>query len=226
MTTPPRHITTFLLPCLLFLAAGGLSLAFIEQGDALRFCSDNRSVLGDYFFYYGTMLGEEMTYAILTIIGLFVSYRVAIMIPLTGFVVMGLSNLLKWFFKQKRPALYFGEQGRMEEFQLVDGVYLLEGYTSFPSGHTMSGFALFALVAIIFGAKKWWISPLCLLAALTVGLSRVYLFQHFLRDVVAGAVIGVALAYLIHYLFSFRKHDRQFWMNGNILDFMKLKRLW
>ena len=61
--------------------------------------------------------------------------------------------------------------------------------TSFPSGHSATGFA----TAIVVGAAYPRLRlPLLGLAAL-VALSRVYLGMHYWSDVLAGSLLGVAI---------------------------------
>lgn len=57
---------------------------------------------------------------------------------------------------------------------------------SFPSGHTVTAFALMAALAATLPKLRWlfWI-----LAALT-GMSRIYLGLHFPLDVTCGAILG------------------------------------
>lgn len=64
-------------------------------------------------------------------------------------------------------------------------------WMSFPSGHTVTIFALCIYVALCFRHRMLSIG-LCGLA-MVVGLSRVYLLQHFMHDVGAGALIGSAI---------------------------------
>lgn len=70
------------------------------------------------------------------------------------------------------------------------------GEFSFPSGHSMSSFA--AATALFFYHKKWGIGALAL--AGLIALSRLYLYVHYPTDVLAGALIGVGLAFLSRYL--------------------------
>jgi undecaprenyl-diphosphatase len=61
---------------------------------------------------------------------------------------------------------------------------------SFPSGHTITAFA----VAVVMGHFYPELSPGLYFCALSVAASRILLGMHFLSDVVAGAVIGTLLA--------------------------------
>ena len=69
---------------------------------------------------------------------------------------------------------------------------------SFPSGHSLN--SLSAAMAIFFNNKKIGI-PAVILAVL-IGLSRLYHFVHFPTDVLAGFVLAIIVAYLIHLLFN------------------------
>jgi undecaprenyl-diphosphatase len=60
---------------------------------------------------------------------------------------------------------------------------------SFPSGHTMTAFSVALVVSYFYPGLE---APLFFLAV-SIGLSRVVLGMHFLSDVLAGAVLGVAL---------------------------------
>lgn len=61
---------------------------------------------------------------------------------------------------------------------------------SFPSGHTITAFA----VAVALGAFYPAMLPALLLCALSIAASRVLLGMHFLSDVLAGALLGTGLA--------------------------------
>lgn len=67
------------------------------------------------------------------------------------------------------------------------------GDYSFPSGHTLVSFE--GAVTVFLFNRKWGI-PALLLAVL-IGFSRMYLFVHFPTDVLAGAVLGTATAWLV-----------------------------
>lgn len=184
----------------LFLIIAGTILANIEQGQAIYYFSDRRSAFGDFFFRYATILGEEWAYGIIVIILVVLKkYRAAVWVPITGILISAISFGLKSWFKHPRPLLYFTRNGEIDDLNLVEGIQLYGGQNSFPSGHTISGFALYAFLAFYAG-KKNTTGPIFAGIAIVIGISRIYLIQHFLQDVVAGAGIGIltgAIAYAL-----------------------------
>ena len=90
-----------------------------------------------------------------------------------------LTGLLKLAFKRRRP------DGRWGVFdRLVDP-------HSFPSGHA-NRVAILAVLAIVYGTPS--IGAIVVVWALAVGLSRVILGMHFISDVLAGFLVGAAVA--------------------------------
>ncbi len=69
---------------------------------------------------------------------------------------------------------------------------------SFPSGHTITAFAM----AISAGGFYPPLMAPLLFVAVSIGISRVVLGMHFLSDVVAGALIGSLLGYFSCNLFQ------------------------
>jgi membrane-associated phospholipid phosphatase len=67
-------------------------------------------------------------------------------------------------------------------------------YSSFPSGHTLAGFA--AASAVTAETHRWWpsstwyIAPVMYGGASLIGLSRMYNNKHWASDVAMGALIG------------------------------------
>jgi len=60
---------------------------------------------------------------------------------------------------------------------------------SFPSGHTMTAFSVALVISYFYPGLE---APLFFMA-ISIAVSRVVLGMHFLSDVLAGAVLGVAL---------------------------------
>lgn len=69
---------------------------------------------------------------------------------------------------------------------------------SFPSGHTITAFA----VAISVGLFYPYLQGCLLAAAFLIATSRIILGMHFLSDVLAGATIGVALGFASFHIFT------------------------
>ncbi len=63
---------------------------------------------------------------------------------------------------------------------------------SFPSGHTMTAFAVAVPMALFYPNLTIGL----FFCALSIATSRILLGMHFLSDVLAGALIGTALGYL------------------------------
>jgi len=63
--------------------------------------------------------------------------------------------------------------------------------SSFPSGHSMTAFAVMVPVALVYPE----FTPGWFFCAVSVALSRIILGMHFLSDVLAGSTIGALLGY-------------------------------
>jgi membrane-associated phospholipid phosphatase len=148
------------------------------------------------FFIRYTFIGDGIFAVCLTVLAFFYyKNRQRGMALLCSFIISGLAaQMLKKIFPSPRPKLFF-KPGDYQHF--IDGV-TLSGNTSFPSGHTATAFALAVVMVVMMKEKKWQL--LILLAALLVGYSRIYLGQHFLLDVMIGAVIGSLSGILSVYL--------------------------
>lgn len=79
---------------------------------------------------------------------------------------------------------------------------------SFPSGHTTTSIVFFGIVIyllckerISLSSKVSW-STFLIILGLLVGLSRVYLREHFLTDVLAGICVAYFNLYVTLYLFE------------------------
>jgi undecaprenyl-diphosphatase len=63
---------------------------------------------------------------------------------------------------------------------------------SFPSGHSLTAFAVSVSLALFFPS----LAVALFLAAASVAASRILLGMHFLSDVLAGSVLGATLGYV------------------------------
>ncbi len=171
----------FLTLSIVFLISNGKSAAFISLNSYHPF-------LLNVFFINYTFVGDGIFALILTLVILFYFKRKQQGITLlysfliSGIVVQVIKNLIS----APRPKLFF-EAGQYLNF--IDGVSLANN-SSFPSGHTATAFAI-ATTMIIYIKDKNLQLPI-LIATILVGYSRIYLAQHFLLDIIIGAIIGSA----------------------------------
>lgn len=114
---------------------------------------------------------------------------------LYSFLISGIIvQIIKNFVNPFTSKLYF-ESGTYLNF--INDV-TLSGGPGFPSGHTATAFAIATVMVLMFKNKN--LQLLILLAAIVVAYSRIYLAQHFLLDVMAGALLGSASGILGFYL--------------------------
>ena len=132
-----------------------------------------------------TQFGSEVILALIGLIFYLLSSKENTKILLGVLFAITISDLVLSILK----GAYF----RPRPYQILSGVYnplgLDEG-SSFPSGHATRAFAVAALVTMQKGKKY------ALLFLLSVGaaVSRVIVGLHFPSDVLAGALLGIALA--------------------------------
>ncbi|OGL94892.1 hypothetical protein A2348_05390 [Candidatus Uhrbacteria bacterium RIFOXYB12_FULL_58_10] len=97
--------------------------------------------------------------------------------------------VLEYAFRRRRP---FQEQGRRL------AVEMLWVPPSFPSGHATIAFALVTATHALQDTLLFWIA-FCL--AILVSVGRVAMRVHYFTDVLAGAVVGIAVtSFVIRYL--------------------------
>lgn len=153
----------------------------------------------DIAFLWITYIGDGIFVAVGSVVlSLLYWKRYGVSILLLSLINLLIVGALVGFFKHFvfaeafRPIKFIG---REKLFLVTDAPINLAN--SFPSGHTTAAFAFFALVALLFPAKKM-IQALCVVIAALVGYSRIYLSQHFLEDVVAGAILGL-ICFMLSY---------------------------
>lgn len=189
----------FFIAFMLFLFIGGLLLIFTSRGDEILFFSDKRSFFSDVFFRFFTNLGDGIIFVMAALLLLFWRFRTALVIVLLGLAVFLTAASTKKIFAAPRPYSYFKGTEFFDKITFVAGVRVNRGATSFPSGHTMTAFALYGFLALLLSNKRG-LALLLFTTALLVGISRMYLVQHFLRDVYLGAITGMMLAIVFYYL--------------------------
>ncbi|MEN9613571.1 MAG: hypothetical protein RLZZ628_4385 [Bacteroidota bacterium] len=186
----------------IFLLFGIAWQLFLPQTYPFFFFSEHRTVLGDSFFRAITWLGETAPYVALTAYFYVKDKQKVLLFSITGFTTMLVSTLLKMAFAHDRPATVLSKTGLLTQVKFVDGVEIFQGATSFPSGHTMSAFAIYGLAAFLFENPN--LKIIFALIAVLIGISRVYLIEHFPEDVLLGAILGLIIGISVyHYKSTF-----------------------
>ena len=184
------HVTYFILPTILALLVGGFFLWSVPKDQIHLFINSHHSGFTDTFFKYWTYLGEGWMFTLAIPFALFKSWRTGVQIAVTGLFTLFFTAIFKnWLYSgQPRPIEFF--KG-LANLRLIEGVDMAH-WNSFPSGHTTAAFALWFALALAVKKKGWSLVFFCV--AFLVGYSRMYLSQHFLVDVVAGAGLGLIAA--------------------------------
>ncbi|MEM7296888.1 MAG: phosphatase PAP2 family protein, partial [Bacteroidota bacterium] len=171
---------------------------YLDHGDFVLWWSNQRNSFLTFFFKYWTYTGDWFFVVTVTLALIFFRLRYGLILALVS-IVQGLTTAL---FKQvlfvgtPRPKGYFAGK---QVLDLIEGVKV-QSLNSFPSGHTMTAFALATFIALMMQNKKY--SIFLLLGAILTALSRVYLGHHFLIDIIAGSLIGMLIATIIYMIFE------------------------
>lgn len=170
----------------------------MAKGELVLFLNGNRTPFFDFIFLNATQLGDALI--VLFLLPLVFFFRLRwLLIFISGFLVQVFLVLL---FKkglltgELRPYLYYKYAGQLELLNLVPGLKMRHIHT-FPSGHTATIFFIASFFSLLSrnSIMGWLLAGIALL----VGISRVYLAQHFYPDVYFGMLFGVlssVLAYL------------------------------
>lgn len=199
----------------IFLFIGIIVLTQIDKGAGIFFFADNRTSFLNQLFSIATQIGEAIGYAIFGFIFLFIRFRYTLLMGATAVTVGIVAAIFKNIFRHPRPKPYFSNLDQDISDIVVAGHPLLESqWSSFPSGHTISGFAFFTVLALLTNSKVLQILALSL--AILVGLSRVYLVYHFLEDILLGSFFGILIGIGLVYVHSKVPFITEKWYNKSL----------
>lgn len=182
-----------------------LGLLSAEIGNTWYLPLENQFILwfqslagkGSFLYYlmnFISMFGEEMI--LVGIVGLLYwgldkkgGEKVGFMMIATNIF----NPLIKNIVRRTRP---FDSDVGIQNFRDVDGY-------SFPSGHSSGASSTFVGVTVTYKNKKWkWLIAVTVIIPVLVALSRTYLGAHYPTDVVCGLALGVAMVFLIDFLYK------------------------
>lgn len=145
------------------------------------------------FFTWFTLLGDGMLVAGVCVLLLTLGRYLQVVHLSAAYIVSGLlAQLIKHATHMPRPRVLLQPEHYNQFIEGVTG----GGWSSFPSGHTTTAFAVATVLA--FYTSNKWLQLTYLALAVAVGYSRIYLGQHFLEDVQAGSIIGVFVAACVY----------------------------
>jgi membrane-associated phospholipid phosphatase len=106
-------------------------------------------------------------------------------------ISQSLTQLIKFSFARQRPYAHFGSTP-------ASGT---DDNTSFLSGHSVLGFSITASAGLICHWRGYWTEPYVWTAGIVLSLSTEYFRigadKHYLSDVVAGGLLGIASGLLV-----------------------------
>lgn len=181
----------------------------IPKGMDVRFINGHHSLVANAFFSTLTNLGDGLIFIPVLLATVFIRFQYAIMTVILSVTHGVLVSLFKriMFYGAARPRVYLGD----DAVYFVPGVHV-HSLHSFPSGHTATAFCAALFIALLVAHRGW--SLLLLGVAVLVGCSRIYLAQHFLIDVAAGAIIGSFTTFMTWEVF--RSNRTPPWMNQRL----------
>jgi membrane-associated phospholipid phosphatase len=183
---PERY---FLIPFFILILLGFILMLFFSKAVLFLIINNHHNNFFDQFFKLNTLLGDGMM-TVLVVFGLlFIKFRYAVLAAIAFLYNSVVIQLLKRLFNAPRPLKYFEN---ISPIRTIEG-YPVNEWNSFPSGHTATAFTLAVVLSYLLPHRQrhWIIIPL---AALTA-FSRVYLAQHFMEDIIAGAIIAVVMTF-------------------------------
>lgn len=150
----------------------------------------------DFFFKWFTQIGEWPVIVAAILLAITKHWKTGLWLGICYIVDLLVVNGTKILVGATRPIKELGS----DQLHQIPGV-IIHGYHSFPSGHTAASFIGFGFISTLLPYN--WFKFICAFLAGLIAYSRLYLGQHYLRDVIAGAVIALSI-----FGFYIKFHDR------------------
>ena len=149
-----------------------------------------------------TALGEETAFLMIGLIVFWcIGKRQGYYLMTVGLAGTVASQLMKIVCRVPRPWV------RDSNFTILEDAREAAGGYSFPSGHTQTAVGTFGSIAAF--TQKKWIAAICVVLAILVGFSRMYIGVHTPADVLVGALLSAVLI-AAFYPLMLGKQDRTY----------------
>ena len=171
---------------------GALFILFQDKLDFQKKINQLGNPVLDLVMRNLTYAGDGLFAVLVFIVLLFIRIKTALIALISFALTAGIVQLLKHtvFETMKRP--YYFLQSDVN-FRIIED-FTYHSSNSFPSGHSASIFAICTVIAYQYKSKLS-MQLLLVVIAVLVALTRVYLCQHFLQDIIAGSLIGTLISY-------------------------------
>ncbi|PRX31047.1 PAP2 superfamily protein [Orenia metallireducens] len=121
-------------------------------------------------------------------------YKKILLISLSSSIYAGLFNLfLKIFFNRARPYI---DLNPYKLFVYKNINIFRADYWSMPSGHTIVAFA--AIIPLVIHFENKLLKSLLITISILEAFARVYLFKHWLSDVIMAAFLGTIIGIIAY----------------------------
>jgi membrane-associated phospholipid phosphatase len=181
-----NRIDTYWLTSLFFILFT-ISLAiFLPNVEPTHWANSHNSAFMDFFFKWYTQIGEWPIISAALLLALMKHWKVGLLLAICYALDLIVVNGTKILVGATRPIKELG----IGQLHQIPGV-VIHSYQSFPSGHTAASFIGFGFISTLFPNK--WFKFTCSMLAFLVAYPRLYLGQHYLKDVLAGAIIALLI---------------------------------
>lgn len=160
----------------------------------------NNNVLDIIMFYASSNLFWIPLYVLLFIL-IGIKYRwkaiIAVVFVILAVAIADLSSvhLFKNVFQRLRPCY------EPALTPIINNIVGCGGKYGFVSSHAANSFAIVIMVVKLIGDKHKWLNWLMPLWGILILYSRIYLGKHYPGDVIAGAILGAIIGWLIYMAF-------------------------
>ena len=210
------HLKNFYFGYLIFLLAGLTLIIFIPYGDEVILLNKVANPLLDNVALFFSNLGLGIIFIIPISITLFTRFYYS----LSALFILIFTGIITALFKQ---ALFHGKLRPVGLLGIDSFIHTIPEFdyhtmNTFPSGHSITGFALIFFIALTLKNRRW--NLILLMVGLLIAISRVYLLQHFFADTYIGSLLGLIAAYLGFYV------TKRIFKNNTLIMSQNLSILW